>query len=113
MEIEEKEIILVNMKLQQTYRPAGQMENEEKKITLVNKELKQSYQEARRMESEGGKVTYKSGLLENVGSFEIPKTNQCDFRKMTKINSKLNKRPAKCLQARPKQTESKNEILEK
>ena len=65
------------------------------------------------MESEGRKVTYKSGLLENVGSFEIPKTKQCDFRKMTKINSKLNKRPAKCLQARPKQTESKNEILEK
>ena len=39
---------------------------------------------------------------------EIPQSKQYNFRKMTKVNSKLNKRPVKRLQAGPKKTESRN-----
>ena len=44
---------------------------------------------------------------------QIPKFKKCDFRKMTKINNKLNKRPVKRLQAGPKQADSSNNQLDK
>ena len=56
----------------------------------------------------------KSGKIKNLKCLEIPKFKKCDFRKMTKVNTKLNKRPIKSLQAGPKQAESNNhQMLEK
>ena len=60
----------------------------------------------------------KQMKLDKLKCVQMPKSKfkilkRCAFRKMTKINGKLNKRPVKRLQAGPKLADSSNLQLDK
>ena len=76
---------------------------------LVDKKSQQSYQDTRWMERVKMEKRRSRKIKNlNLKCSDIPKCKPCNFRKMTKVNSKLNKRPIKRLQAGPKQTETIN-----
>ena len=85
------------------------MELTELGALVDDRKLQQSYQDTKWMENAKveGRGSRKLKNL-NLNFQDKPKLKTCNFRKMTKVNSKLNKRPIKRLQAGPKQTESVN-----
>ena len=80
---------------------------------LVTRQLQHPKLNARWMED--GKMDGKENgrKNKNLRTLKIPKFKNCDFRKMAKTNTKLNKRPVKRLQAGPKQADPNTTQLDK